>query len=269
MTGCFRLSQRRACDLVNLRRSTFRYEPRNKDDDHIRERMREIAKKKRRYGYRRVHIMLHREGLVINHKRTERIYREEGLSLKNRKKKRIKSTVRVPLPKPEARNDAWAMDFMSDSLYDGRRFRILNIIDMGSRECLAGEVDTSIPGKRVTRVLDRLIFLRGKPKAIICDNGPEFTSIAMDQWSYQKGVELMFITPGKPLENAFVESFNGKFRDECLNEHWFMNLHDARTKIEKWRNEYNHERPHSSLGNMTPIEYAEYLDGEYQKVLNL
>jgi putative transposase len=231
--------------------------------------MREIAERKRRYGYRRIHIILNREGLVRNHKKTERIYREEGLSLKKRKRKRIRTDQRVPRPKPEAINEIWAMDYMADSLNSGRRFRILNIIDMGSRECLANEIDISIPGRRVTRVLDRLIFFRGKPKAILCDNGPEFTCMALDQWAYQKGIELMFISPGKPMENAFIESFNGKFRDECLNEHWFLNLRDAQFKIEAWRNEYNRERPHSSLNNMTPVEYAEYLDKRHQAVSSL
>mgnify|MGYP001351419464 CR=1 FL=1 len=231
--------------------------------------MKELARKKRRYGYRRIHVILKREGLVVNHKRTERIYREESLSLKQRKKKRARGSMRAVLPQPEAVNEMWAMDFMSDSLYDGRRFRILNIIDVKSRECLATEVDRSISGKRVARVLNKLMYLRGKPKSIVCDNGPEFTSIILDQWAYREEIELLFISPGRPTENAFIESFNGKFRDECLNDHWFMSLHDARMKIENWRNEYNHERPHSSLGDLTPVEYAEILSSREQEATNL
>ena len=232
--------------------------------------MRELAKQKRRYGYRRIHVLLKREKLVVNHKRTERIYKDEGLSLmKRRRKKRFKSEMRGPLEKPELVNELWGMDFISDALYNGRRFRILSIVDIVSRECLGLETDFSISGKRVSRVLNKLIMLRGKPKGIICDNGPEFTSIVMDQWAYDKGIELQFIRPGKPVENAFVESFNGSFRDECLNEHWFMNLKDAQEKIEEWRIEYNQERPHSSLNDMTPVEFAQYLDKGYQKVLNL
>ena len=266
MIDRFGLSERSACSLIDLSRSTFRYKSKDKNDHHIRIRMREIAQEKSRYGYRRIHVILKREGLSINHKKTERIYREEGLSLKKRKKKRHKSTLRVPISKPEFLNEVWAMDFMSDSLYNGRRFRVLNIIDIMNRECLVSEVDTSISGKRVARILDRLLFLRGKPKTIVCDNGPEFTSIAMDQWAYRNDIELRFISPGKPIENAFIESFNGKFRDECLNDHWFMNFHDARKKIDAWVYEYNYERPHSSLDNMTQIEYGEYITKE---VVNL
>ena len=265
----FRLSQRRACALVNLSRSTFRYHPKEKNDADIRERIKEIARDKRRYGYRRIHVILKREGISINHKRTERIYREENLSLKNRKKKRAKSSVRVVLSQPKTINEIWAMDFMSDSFYNGRRFRIFNVIDVKSRECLASEVDLSISGKRVSRILDRLIYLRGKPNSILCDNGPEFTSNALDQWAYSEGIDLQFITPGRPIENAFIESFNGRIRDECLNDHWFMNLNDARIKIEYWRNEDNFERPHSSLGDLTPVEYAERLNNVVLEVINL
>ena len=269
MIVCFRLSERKGCNLIGLSRSTYRYVSIAKDDNHIRERMHEIAKDKRKYGYRRIHVVLRRENLIVNHKRTERIYREEGLSLRKRKKKRRKNATRDPRPVPVTVNDIWAMDFMSDSLYNGKRFRTFNVIDVFNRECLAIETDTSISGKRVSRVLDKIIFIKGKPKAILCDNGPEFTSIALDQWAYQNDIELLFISPGKPMENAFVESFNGKFRDECLNEHWFMNLHDAQIKIENWVSEYNNERPHSSLNNMTPVEYAKYIDNKNQEVLNL
>jgi len=219
--------------------------------------MREIAEKRRRFGSPRIHVMLQREGLVINHKRTERLYREEGLSLKLRKRKKRTAVTRIELPKPEAPNKRWSMDFMLDQLAYGRRFRVLTIVDAFTRECPALEVDTSIGGKRVTRVLDRLAFLRGVPEVITIDNGPEFASRALDEWAYRNNVKLDFIRPGKPVENAFIESFNGKFRDECLNENWFLSLDDARSTIEAWRIDYNRHRPHSSLNNMTPMEYAE------------
>ncbi len=220
--------------------------------------MREIAREKRRYGYRRIHILLRREGKVQNHKRTERIYREESLSLKKRSRKRKRSGVRVPLPVAQRPNEVWHMDFMCDSLYDGRRFRTFNIIESYNRECLAIEVATSIPGQRVCRVLDKIILCRGKPEAIICDNGPEFTGIALDQWAFRNKIKLSFIDPGKPIQNAIIESFNGKFRDECLNEHWFLNIEMAINIIENWKHDYNYSRPHSSLSNMSPIKFAEF-----------
>lgn len=201
--------------------------------------------------------MLKREGLVTNHKRTERLYREEGLSLKVRKHKKRVAMTRIELPQPTRPNQRWSMDFVQDQLADGRRFRILTLVDSFTRECPALEVDTSIGGKRVARVLDRLAFLRGLPKVITIDNGPEFSSRALDAWAYGNNVKLDFIRPGKPVENAFIESFNGKFRDECLNENWFISLEDARQTIEAWRMDYNRHRPHSSLNDMTPMEYAE------------
>lgn len=256
--NCFRLSERKACRFLKVQRSTFRYVSTKDNDEQIRRRMKEIAQKKRRYGYRRIHILLKRENININHKKTERLYREEGLSIRKRKKKRLKSCPRLPLNRSMGINDIWTMDFLSDSLCSGRKFRTLNILDTFNRECLAIEVDTSIPGKRVTKVLDRIITYRGKPSTIVCDNGPEFTSVAFDQWAYENNVQLSFINPGKPVENAFIESFNGKFRDECLNENWFLNLNDARKIIESWRIDYNNYRPHSSLNNMTPVEFMHY-----------
>ena len=208
--------------------------------------------------------MLKREGLVINHKRTERLYREEGLSLKVRKRKKRTAVTRVELPKASKPNQRWSMDFVQDQLADGRRFRTLTIVDAFTRECPALEVDTSIGGKRVARVLDKLAFLRGLPEVITVDNGPEFTSNALDAWAYSNNVKMDFIRPGKPVENAFIESFNGKFRDECLNENWFGSLQEAREVIEAWRIDYNRHRPHSSLNDMTPWEYAgkfEIFDG--------
>lgn len=202
--------------------------------------------------------MLKREGLVVNHKRTERIYREEGLILRKRRKCRKRgSLLRIEMPVAAKPNQRWSMDLMSDSLSTGRRFRVLTIVDDYSRECPAMEVDTSINGVRVVRTLERLAQMRGLPKVITVDNGPEFAGQALDEWAYQKGVTLNFIEPGKPVENAYIESFNGKFRDECLNENWFMSLFQAREIVETWRMDYNQERPHSSLGNLTPQEFAQ------------
>jgi len=216
--------------------------------------LKELAMQRRRFGSPRLHIMLRREGLVINHKRTERIYKEEGLSLRIRRRKKRASMLRVELSKPDRVNQRWSMDFMSDQLYDGRRFRVLTIVDDYSRENLALEADTSLCGARVVQVLERLYSSRGLPETITTDNGPEFTGKALDKWAYQRGVKLNFIRPGKPSDNAFIESFNGKFRDECLNENWFLSLSSAREIIEV---DYNQNRPHSSLGNLTPEEFAE------------
>lgn len=219
--------------------------------------MRALAEERRRFGYKRLYVMLRREGFMINRKRVYRIYREERLSLRIRKRKRIASLVRVPLPTPTKPNIRWSMDFVSDQLGStGRRIRCLNIVDDFSRECLAIEVDTSLPGERVARVLDRLAFTRGRPQAIVVDNGPEFTGKAVDAWAFTNGVKLDYIRPGKPVENAYIESFNGKFRDECLNDHWFQTMREAQVRIEAWREDYNSRRPHSSLGDLTPEEFA-------------
>ena len=247
---------RRACALVVLNRSTFQYRPKSSEDDRLRSRLKELAAERRRFGSPRLHTILRREGLVINHKRTERIYREEKLSLRIRKRRRKVSGLRVKMPQPRGINERWSMDFVSDSLCHGRKFRILTIVDDYSRESPAIEVDTSLSGLRVARVLDRLAQTRGLPGIITVDNGPEFAGKALDEWAYRNGVKLNFIRPGKPVENAFIESFNGRFRDECLNEHWFSNLQEAREIIESWRQDYNQFRPHSSLGNLTPLEYA-------------
>jgi putative transposase len=222
----------------------------------LRARIEEIAAVKRRYGYRRVYLRLRREGWQVNRKRVYRLYREARLAVRRRKRKRIGVFERKPLPKPTAANVSWSMDFVADGLIGGRRLRCLTIVDDCTRECLAIEVDTSLPGLRVQAVLDRLGDTRGLPQSITVDNGPEFDGKVLDQWSYRTGVQLAFIRPGKPNENAYIESFNGKFRDECLNEHWFISLSHARGIIEAWRIEYNTERPHSSLGNRTPQEFA-------------
>jgi putative transposase len=200
--------------------------------------------------------MLKREKLVVNHKRTERIYREEGLALRRKKRRKGAAGVRVMIPAAMRANEHWSMDFVSDSIVTGRRFRALTIVDNYTRECPAIEVDTSLGGDRVVNVLERLSETRGLPEVITIDNGPEFAGKALDEWAYRKSIKLNFITPGKPVENAYAESFNGRLRDECLNTNWFMNLKQARNIIEDWRRDYNEVRPHSSLKNMTPMEYA-------------
>jgi putative transposase len=238
-----------------LGRNTLRYTHKPDKDEDLRRRMRELADTRRRFGCRRLHVLLKREHLVVNHKRTERIYKEEQLSLRVRKRKKTASHGRVAIQEAEDVNELWAMDFLQDSLFDGRRTRVLAVIDMFTRECLRLEVDTSIKGQRVVTALSQIASMRGLPEHIIVDNGPEFISNVLDAWAYERGVKLHFIRPGKPVDNAYMESFNGKFRDECLNQNWFMSLGHARQVIEKWRVDYNMVRPHSSLDNMTPIEF--------------
>lgn len=250
------LSQRRACRLVNLSRTTARYRSRRVDDPHLRQRLCELAERRPRFGYRRLTVLLRRDGLVVNHKRVYRLYREEALMLRRKRRKRLTSACRVRPAQPVHARQHWAMDFTSDVLANGRRFRTLNVVDRFTRECLAIEVDTSLPGQRVVRTLERLRDVYGLPKVLIVDNGPEFVGRALDAWAYQHGVQVHFIAPGKPMQNGHVESFNGKFRDECLNQHWFMDLADARSLIEGWRCDYNTVRPHSAIGNQTPHAYA-------------
>jgi putative transposase len=197
-----------------------------------------------------------REGLQVNHKRVYGVYREAGLQVRRRRRKRLTRGQRVPLPLPSRRGERWPMDFMVDTLADGRGFRTLNIVDDFTRECVAIEVDRSLPGLRVVRVLDRLADTTGPPDILLMDNGPEFSGRVLDTWAYARGVQLRFIRPGKPIENAFVESFNGKFRDECLNEHWFASVAEARVLIEAWRVDYNTVRPHSALHGATPEQFA-------------
>ena len=251
-----RLSERRACGLVEIDRSSARYRPRGSDDGVLRRRLRELAHERRRFGYRRLHVLLVREGWAVNHKRVYRIYQEEGLAVRRRKRKRATATERVPLAAPVRANQGWSMDFMADALATGRRFRTLNIVDEYTREALATEVDTSLPGVRVVRVLEQLRQQGRKPEWIVTDNGPEFTGKALDQWAYENGVRLETIHPGRPMENGYIESFNGKMREECLNENWFVDLADARQRIEAWRVDYNTRRPHSALGYQTPVEFA-------------
>ena len=250
------LSQRRACGLVGMHRSTCRYTVRRGDDAELVGRLRHHAAERPRYGYRRLHVLVRREGLEVNHKRVYRLYRTEGLAVRRKKRKRVAQLPRRAIPVPAGRNERWSMDFVHDALFDGQVFRVLTLVDDWSRESPALEVAKSIPGERVARVLDRLAGTRGLPRTIVVDNGPEFTSRALDAWAYEHRVQLHFIQPGKPVQNAFVESFNGKLRDECLNENWFTSLDDAQAKIETWRRDYNRTRPHSALGNLTQSEYV-------------
>jgi putative transposase len=253
----FQMSTRRACRALGFARSSFFYRPKAVPTDLV-ERLRALAAQYPRYGYRFLHDHLRREGFLVNHKRIYRLYRAEGLLLRRKKRKRIAAALRRPLPRPTRLNEIWAMDFVHDLIWEGRRFKILAIIDIFTRECLALVVDTSIGGARVAQVLAELVAERGSaPLAIMVDNGPEFAGKVLDRWAYQAGVKLQFIRPGKPIENAFVESFNGKLRGECLNQHWFIDLAHARQVIEAWRIEFNEVRPHSSLDGMTPKEYAE------------
>lgn len=253
------LAERRACGLVGMSRSSARYRGSGRDDRQLRERLRVLAGERRRFGYRRLHVLLAREGWVVNHKRVYRLYRAEGLSVRKRCRKRV-ARERCPRPELAGPNQRWALDFVSDALSWGRKIRMLTVIDIFTRESLAIEVDTSLSGVRVARVLDQIIAQRGAaPEEIVLDNGPELTSKALDQWAYSRGVQLLFIEPGKPVQNCFVESFNGRLRDECLNEHWFLSLADARRIIEEWRIDYNGERPNGPLGNLTPNEFKERL----------
>lgn len=251
----FGVSERRACPLMSIERSTMRYQS-TRDDSELLAQILELAAKLPRYGYRRIYDRLRRLGVVVNRKRVYRIYREANLAVRRKKRKKVAQANRLPRQNATKANEQWAMDFMSDSLNDRRRFRTLNVIDEGTRECLAIEVDTSINGHRVTRVLDRIVARRGAPSRIVVDNGSEFTGRALDLWAHHNGVELVFIRPGRPIENCFIESFNSRLRDECLNLYWFTSLYLARRIIGAWRDEYNYERPHSSLGSLTPIEYA-------------
>ena len=220
-------------------------------------RIRDLARARVSYGYRWLHVLLQREGWQVNHKRVYRLYRQEGLMMRPRRPKRhVSGCRRVEKVTAQRPNESWSMDFMSDELFDGRRIRLLTLVDNFTRESLAIEVAMSIGGQRVVEVLMRVAQKRDLPGTIRVDNGPEFTSRILDQWAYLNGVELDFSRPGKPTDNAFIESFNGRFRQECLNENWFLSLEDAREKAESWREHYNRERPHGALGNLAPLEFA-------------
>lgn len=249
-------SQRRACGLVGIDPKTYRYASRRSDDATVRARLRELANARRRFGYRRLHILLRREGIELNHKKLFRLYREERLAVRRRGSRKRALGTRAPMAIPDGPNQRWSLDFVADALIDSRRFRILGVVDDFSRECLALVVDTSLSGVRVARELDRLVEFRGPPLMIVSDNGTELTSNAILRWQEERGVEWHYIAPGRPQQNGFVESFIGRFRDECLNEHLFERLTQARRIIEAWRIDYNDHRPHTSLNGLTPNEFA-------------
>ena len=253
----YQMSERHACRLMGLGRSTHRYRARKAErDSELRTRLKELAARRMRFGYRRLTAMLLREGMPANHKRVYRLYREEGLAMRIRQRRRIRWSGVVTSPAATRPNERWSMDFVSDCVSTGKVIRMLTLVDDCTRECPAIEVDTSLGGLRVRRVLDRIMLERGLPEAIVLDNGPEFRGRALAAWSAERGVRLEFIQPGKPVQNAYVESFNGRLRDECLNANWFTSLSDARQKIETWRQDYNQQRPHSSLDYVPPAEFA-------------
>jgi len=252
------VSVRRAVSVLALSRTTFYYQAHPRDDRAERQRIREIAETRVRYGAERIHTLLRRKGWLINHKKTYRIYCEEGLNLRRRRpRRRVAAMHRISRPEVSSFNEAWSMDFVADELFNGRRIRALTVVDNFTREALAIVVDHRLAGEQVVATLAALRVQRGLPKRIQVDNGSEFISKSLDKWAYDHVVELDFSRPGKPTDNPFIESFNGSFRDECLNINWFLSLEDAREKIEKWRQEYNEDRPHSSLGGMTPAEFRE------------
>jgi len=249
------LSERLSCELAGLSRSVRRYESRREPDVELRVELKKLASQRPRFGYRRLGLLLRRRGVVVNHKRLWRIYREEGLVVRRKKRKRVAAAPRETRPELTGPNQRWSMDFMSDSLKDGRTLRVFNVVDDWSRFCPAIEVDLSLSAHRVVRALEQAGELYGLPKSIVMDNGPEFTSRALDQWAHERGVELIFIRPGKPTENAYAESFNGRMREECLNQHWFDSVDHARELCDAWREDYNSIRPHTSLGGLSPNEF--------------
>ena len=254
----YSVSERRACLLVGIGRSTLRHRSRPRpEEESLRRRRRELAAERPRFGERRRHARLRRAGVRLNHKRIERLYREEGLAVRRRTRKRVARDGRGRAALPERPNQQWGIDFISDALAWGRRIRLFTVVDVFTREVLAIEVDTSLPGGRVVRILEQLALERGAPGEIVLDNGPELAGKAVDQWAYERGVWLRFIEPGKPIQNAFVESFHGRLRDECLDRHWVLGLNDARQIVEAWRHDYNRSRPHSALSYRPPEEFRQ------------
>lgn len=253
------MSERRACSVIGADRTSIRYRSRRPDDHDLRERLRALASERRRFGYRRLHVLLRREGHVANRKKTQRLYREEGLSVRKRRGRKRATGTRAPILTVAVPNARWSVDFVHDQFAHGRRFRIFNVIDDVTKECLAAVVDTSISGRRVARELTALIARRGKPELIVSDHGTEFTSNAMLAWSEETGVAWHFIAPGKPMQNGICEAFNSKMRDELLNETLFFGLDHARGAVAAWVADYNAARPHSALGYQTPAAYAAQL----------
>ena len=249
-------SQRRACALVGVAPKVYRHRSRKRDDSVLRTRLKVLAATRRRFGYRRLHLLLRREGFAVKHKKLYRIYREEKLGVRKRGGRKRALGVRAPMAMPEAKNQRWSLDFVSDALGDGRRFRVLAIVDDFTRECLALVADPSLSGVRVARELDAVIAVRGRPQTVVSDNGPKLTATAKLRWQQDTGVAGHYIQPGKPVQNAFVELFNGRLRDELLNETSFRSLAHAPEMLAEWREYYNGQRPHTSLKGLTPNEFA-------------
>jgi len=258
------LSQRRACNVLGVDRTSVRYRSIRPDDQFLRDAMKAVGAERRRFGYRRIHVMLQRQGIEMNLKKLRRLYREEKLQVRKRGGRKRALGTRRPMIVPDRPNQRWSLDFVSDAFTDGRRFRVLTVVDDHTRECLALVADTSLSGRRVVRELDAIITRRGKPLTVVSDNGTEFTSMAILRWSQDRQIDWHYIAPGKPMQNGFIESFNGSFRDECLNETLFSSLPEARDRISAWKEDYNKHRPHSSLGNLTPNEFATKLILEKQ-----
>ena len=256
VTKSYNVSERRACAVLQADRSMVRYQSKRDDDIALRDAIKRVSAERKRFGYRRIHVMVKREGFIVNHKKLRRIYREEGLQVRKRGGRKRALGSRRPMIVPEGINQRWSLDFVSDAFTDGRRLRIFAVVDDYSRECLGLVADTSISGTRVARELDVIISKRCKPAMIVSDNGTEFTSQAILRWSQDVGIEWHYIAPGKPMQNAFIESFNGRLRDECLNENLFSSLAEARNILRKWKEDYNHIRPHSALGNIAPAEFV-------------
>ena len=250
------VSERRACLVVAAERATIRYRHRRGDDAEVRTKLRELAAERRRFGYRRLHVLLRREGIRINHKKLRRLYALERLQVRRRGGRKRAVGTRAPMTLPQGPNQRWSLDFVSDTLTDGRRFRILAVVDDFTRACLCLVADTSLSGKRVARELDAIIARRGTPLMVVSDNGTEFTSLAILGWSSDRKVAWPYIAPGKPRQNAFVESFNGRLRDECLNETLFTSLTHARSELAAWQRDYNEVRPHSALGGLSPATFS-------------
>ena len=250
------VSQRRACSVVGADRSAVRYRSVRPDDGAIRERLQALAAGRRRFGYRRLHLLLDREGVHLNHKKLRRLYTEERLQVRRRGGRKRALGTRAPMAVPDGPNQRWSLDFVHDAMADGRRLRILTVVDDYSRECLALVVDTSLSGQRVARELDAVIARRSRPATIVSDNGTEFTSMAILRWAQEVRIAWHYIAPGKPNQNAFVESFNGRLRDELLNETLFISIVQARDVLAAWQEDYNTVRPHSALGNLPPAHYA-------------
>ena len=251
----FGVSERRACRVVGQSRSTQRYRPRDTEPKGLREAILKVAHEHPRYGYRRVHWSVRQKGFEVGQRRVRRIYAQEGLNVRRRRRKRLKAVTRQPLTLPSRPGERWSMDFVHDQLADGRCFRVFGVIDDFTRENVVLVAGTSLTSVDAAVALRRAIEERGCPRRLVCDNGPEFTSRHFQQWAARLGIALQFIEPGKPMQNGFAESFNGRFRDECLNVHWFTSLADARRRIASWRAHYNERRPHSALGNSTPNEF--------------